>query len=363
VLAKDDVRRSPRSFVSATAPRRLYVDRTSGTSGTPVTTFASRSSLQGWFALHEARVRRWNGVSRHDRWALLGGQAVVPGSRTAPPFWVHNRAGHQLYLSGQHLSSADVGAYADALVAHRPTHLVAYPSLAAVLARELLEAGRRLEVPPLVLTNAEAVTPGQRQLFEQAFGATTRETYGMAEMVGGASACEQGRLHWWPDAGVVEVLDDDDEPVVPGEPGRLVLTGLANPDQPLVRYDVGDRGRGLDPAPCPCGRSLPVLHPVEGRQQDVLVLPDGRRVFWLNPLFYDLPVVAAQVAQTATDVVVVRVVPAEGWGRSTSDQVVRRAAVRLGDQVEVRVEEVDELEPGPSGKVRPVVALVGEGSG
>jgi phenylacetate-CoA ligase len=193
------------------------------------------------------------------------------------------------------------------------------------------------------------------------FGAEVRETYGMAEMAGGASECEQGHLHWWPDAGVLEVLDDDDRPVPPGETGRLVLTGLVGAEQVLVRYDVGDRGRGLDPTPCSCGRTLPRLHPVEGRSQDVLVLPDGRRVFWLNPLFYDLPVVQAQVRQVAADRVVVLVVPAPAWGPDDVAAVQERSRARLGAGVHVEVREVGALRPEATGKVRPVVNEVAAG--
>jgi phenylacetate-CoA ligase len=361
VLAKDEVRRDPSAFLSDLRPRRTYHDRTSGTTGTPLSTWAGRRSLQAWFALHEARTRRWHGASRHDRWALLGGQAVVPGDRDRPPYWVHNRAGGQLYLSGQHVSSTTAVAYAAALRRHRPTHLVAYPSMAAALAVALQEAGEQLDGPALVVANAEPVTAGQRQVVHDVFGAALRETYGMAEMVGGASECPAGRLHWWPEAGVLEVLDDDGRPVPAGQVGRLVLTGLVDDEQVLVRYDVGDRGRGLDPAPCPCGRTLPVLHPVEGRSQDVLVLPDGRRVFWLNPLFYDLPVVQAQVRQVAADHVDVLVVPAPAWGADDGATVVDRARSRLGRGVRVEVHEVPSIRPEATGKVRPVVNEVGPG--
>jgi phenylacetate-CoA ligase len=357
VLGKDEVRRDPHGFVVDGGGRR-YRDRTSGTTGTPITTFASRPSLQAWFALHEARTRRWHGVSRHDRWALLGGQVVVPGDRDRPPFWVHNRAGHQLYLSGQHVSAVNAAAYAAALRRHRPTHLVAYPSMAAALALAFHEAGVDPPGPALVVANAEAVTDGQRQVVQEALGGALRETYGMAEMVGGASECEHGRLHWWPDAGVVEVLDEHDEAVAPGQEGRLVLTGLVNDDQLLVRYDLGDRARGLSDEACPCGRTLPVLLPVEGRTQDVLVLPDGRRVFWLNPLFYDLPVVQAQVHQPRREHVDVRVVPAPGWDGRAETTLLDRARARLGSQVEVVVHLVVALEADPSGKVRPVVSDV-----
>lgn len=357
VLEKETVRRSPRAFLSRRAPRRLYADRTSGTTGTPVTTFASRRTLQSWFALHEARTRRWHGVSRHDGWALLGGQPVVAGDRDRPPYWVHNRVGHQLYLSGQHVGPNTVADVAAAIEAHRPTHLVTYPGLGAALAGELLDAGLRLDGPAVVLTNAEGVTAGQRERFAAAFGAATFETYGMAEMVGAASECESGRLHWWPEAGVLEVLDEEGQPVDPGEVGRLVLTGLVNDEQLLVRYDLGDRGRGLDPEPCPCGRGLPVLHPVEGRAQDVLVLPGGRRAYWFNPLLYDLPVVQAQVVQEQRDAIAVRVVPGDGWTDDAAAEVVRRARARFGDEVTFRVDVVQVLETDPSGKVRPVVPL------
>jgi phenylacetate-CoA ligase len=356
VLAKEELRRAPESFLVDPRPRRTYVDRTSGTTGTPITTVASRASLQAWFALHEARTRRWHGVSRHDRWALLGGQPVVAGDRDRPPFWVHNYAGHQLYLSGQHVGPATAPAFADALRAHQPTHLVTYPALGAALASDLLAADIVLDGPPVVITNAEAVTPGQRDLFAAAFGAATFETYGMAEMVGGASGCEAGRLHWWPEAGVLEVLDEAGKPVPPGEVGRLVLTGLVNREQLLVRYDSGDRGRGLDPEPCPCGRHLPVMHPVEGRSQDVLVLPGGRRAFWFNPLFYGLPVREAQVVQTAEARLVVRVVTASGWDGPAAAEVVRRGNERFGRDVVVEVEVVDRLQPDVTGKVRPVVS-------
>jgi phenylacetate-CoA ligase len=361
VLSKEDLRRDPFAFVAAGTPRRRYLDRTSGTSGTPLTTVASRRSLEAWFALHEARTRRWHDVSRHDPWALLGGQLVVPAARARPPFWVHNRALHQLYLSGQHVGAGTAAAYADAIGRHQPTHLVAYPSLAAVLGEALLEQDLVLDGPRLVVANAEPVTAGQRAVLGQAFGATVRETYGMAEMAGGASECEHGRLHWWSDGGLLEVLDDHDQPVAPGKVGRLVLTGLVADDQVLVRYDVGDRGRGLSGEVCPCGRSLPVLHPVEGRSQDLLVLPDGRRVFWVNPLFYDLPVLRAQVRQRSAAQVDVLVVPAPAWDAS-SEQVLRERAVeRLGTSVEVRVEVVDAIAPGPGGKVRPVVSDLAEG--
>ena len=56
-----------------------------------------------------------------------------------------------------------------------------------------------------------------------------------------------------------------------------VVTNLLAYAMPLIRFRLGDLCR-FDPAPCPCGRGLPLLELVEGRTNDVIVLPDGRRI-------------------------------------------------------------------------------------
>ena len=358
VLAKAAVADDPAGLVADDAPARTYRDQTSGTSGSPLAVWTSRADLQAFFALHEARTRRWHGVSRHDHWAILGGQLVTPAGRRRPPYWVRNLALGQLYLSVPHVSPATVGAYVEALERFAPTHLVVYPSAAAFLARTGLDAGLTAPGPRVVVANAEPVTPAQRELIEAFFGCPVRETYGMAEMAAGASECEAGTLHAWPDCGVVEVLDDEGRPVPEGEVGRLVLTGLVNDTTAFVRYANGDRGRRPRWGECcPCGRSLPVLPAVEGRVQDLLVTPGGGRQFWVNPAFYGLPVREAQVVQDAVDRVRARVVPAPGFGADEEATIVARLEDRLPG-VTVRVERVEAIERGPNGKFAPVVSLV-----
>src|SRR2546426_6049288 len=42
-----------------------------------------------------------------------------------------------------------------------------------------------------------------------AFRAPVRETYGMTENVAAASECEAGRLHQWPEVGLMETQDEE----------------------------------------------------------------------------------------------------------------------------------------------------------
>jgi phenylacetate-CoA ligase len=76
---------------------------------------------------------------------------------------------------------------------------------------------------------------------------------------------------------LLEILDEDDRPCPPGRIGRVVATSLHDFATPLIRYDMGDYAE-LGP-PCPCGRGLPVLRSIAGRERNMVVLPTGERLF------------------------------------------------------------------------------------
>jgi phenylacetate-CoA ligase len=127
---------------------------------------------------------------------------------------------------------------------------------------------------------------------------------------------------------------------------------------PLIRYAVGDRGQTATPeSPCACGRALPVFSAIEGRSNDLLVAPDGRRVFWVNPVFYGLAIREAQVVQETLGAVCVRVVPAEGFDALQRRAIEERLRARMGE-VRVRIEECGAIPRGPNGKFQAVVCRV-----
>jgi phenylacetate-CoA ligase len=358
VLKKAELRSRPELFVAEDCDRRrMFCEHTSGTTGTPLALWKSRDTVRQWYALFEARWRRWYGLSRHDRWAILGGQLVTPFAQKQPPFWVWNAVGHQLYLSTYHITPRNAAAYVEALKQHRVTYLWTYSSAAHALAHFVLE--QNLQPPELkaVITNAEPLYQQQRETIAQAFNCRVFETYGMCEMPCAASECLHGGLHLWPEAGVSEVLRDDaDGPVEPGETGRLVCTGLINQDMPLVRYEVGDRA-ALAPVgqSCSCGRSLPLLLTVQGRSDDVIITPDGRRIGRLDPVFKaGWPIREAQVIQESLAVIRVRLVPSGGFNDAIQDAVSLELRARLGN-MKIEFEKLAEIPRGSNGKFRSVI--------
>jgi len=356
ILDKESLRANPRAFLADDcAPRSMYRDHTSGTSGTPLDLWCSRTTVRAWYALFEARVRRWYGVSRFDRWAILGGQLVTAATQRRPPYWVWNAGLRQLYMSSYHLSPHAIPAYLDALIRYRVKYVLGYSSALDALAREAVAAGRSDVRLAVAIANAEPLLEHQREAISAAFGCPVRETYGMAETVAAASECEFGVLHQWPEVGWIEVLEDG-RPVVPGKAGELVCTTLLNTDMPLIRYHVGDRGATEDRGrSCGCGRALPILRGIEGRSDDVLYTPDGRRVGRLDPVFKGgLPLREAQVIQETLDLVRLRYVPAPGFQSVHGRVLVQRLQERLG-RIHVVLEEVSQIPRTRNGKFRAVI--------
>jgi phenylacetate-CoA ligase len=360
VLEKETLRRQPKAFVADDcSPRRMFHLRTSGTTGTPLELWRSHESVRGVYGIGLARTRGWHGVSLRDRRAMLGGQLVAPVKQRRPPFWVWNAGLRQLYMSSYHLAPDLVPYYLDALVRYRVVYLVGYASSLHALAQCALRQGRTDLKMAVALTSAEPLYAEQRDTIAAAFGCPVRETYGMAENVAMATECPSGRLHLWPEIGIMEVVDEG-RPVTPGGFGEFQCTGLMNPDMPLIRYRLADCGR-LDPgaAPCACGRTLPMIANVEGRTTDLLLTRDGRPVFWVNPVLYGLPVRQAQIVQETLGRIVVRYVPGPEFSSEAGRTITARLRDRLGD-IDVALEEVPEVPRAAGQKLRSVICNVSD---
>jgi phenylacetate-CoA ligase len=266
-------------------------------------------------------------------------------------------------MSSYHLAPANIPAYIKALSSRKIVYLLGYASSLYALAQITLEKG--LEPPPvrLAISNAEPLYAHQRETIARAFNCEVRDTYGMSEIVCGASECQQCTMHIWPEAGIIETLREEaDVPVAPGQVGRFVCTGLLNKDMPLIRYEVGDRGVvSPDGARCVCGRALPQLERIEGRLDDVVITPDGRRIGRLDPVFKaDLLIREAQIIQESAARIRVLLVPAPGYRPEDSAVIAQRLKDRVGD-MDIRFECVDSIPRTSNGKFRGVVSEISRG--
>jgi phenylacetate-CoA ligase len=349
ILEKQTLREHAKEFVAEDRNlSKMFCDHTSGTTGTSLNLWMTSDTVKYWYAMSEARWRRWYGVSKIDKWAILGGQLVTPIHQRKPPFWVWNAGLNQLYMSSYHLAPDLVSAYVDALKKYKISYILGYSSAIHTIAQEIVRNKPKDFKMDVVITNAEPLLDHQREIIAEAFNCPVRETYGMAEMVTAASECHEGNLHQWLDAGVLEI-DETNE-----KTGDFLCTGLVNPDMPLIRYRVGDCGC-LSDKKCVCGRTLPLIEKIEGRNDDVLYTEDGRRVGRLDPVFKnDLPIIEAQIIQNSLKEINVKYVPAENFEQGATKDLAERLRERMGD-IEVKFEKVTQIPRTNRGKFRAVI--------
>ncbi|MDN5205392.1 hypothetical protein QQ008_28665 [Fulvivirgaceae bacterium BMA10] len=128
----------------------------------------------------------------------------------------------------------------------------------------------------LVYSGGEFKSLNVHRKFEKAFGHPGIERYGSVECGLIAFTCPHcGNYYVDEDGFILEVLDDQNNPVKNGQVGRAVITALDQYTMPVIRYDIGDRIALLD-EPVECKIHYKHFKRVDGRETDKIVLENGR---------------------------------------------------------------------------------------
>ncbi|MGH7828202.1 MAG: phenylacetate--CoA ligase family protein [Candidatus Binatia bacterium] len=357
-LDKQSLRQNEDKFLAEGVDRKsLWLEQTSGTTGTALRIYWPKSMLPQWWALVEVAIREVVEVGQKVPRAMMGGRTVVHGSQTEPPYWRYNNRWRQLYLSSYHVSARTAPDYVKALGDYRSKWITGYGSAIAALAQCALEMG----IPPVpmraAVVSGDTLLPGMRGSIEQFFDCKCYDSYGQCEAVCMAMECPQGRLHVIPAAGIWEILREDGSRCAPGEVGEIVATGLLNEVMPLVRYRLGDFAAWAEKQGCACGNPQPGITHLEGRVDDYMLTTDGRKVGRLAA-FKRSPVIhSAQIVQDRPGHAYLLVRPGAGYRRPDAVAVRDDILERLGN-FQVEIVEVGEIPRTLQGKTKLVIRLM-----
>lgn len=199
----------------------------------------------------------WHALGNFETRALteLGAVAVMPWGTLTPRF---------------------IGQMLDAIDHLHPEHLL----LTARSARMLLAECNRRGLEPLQAFSSvkylgcagEALSPAFRNHLEEAFGLDDLfERGGSGDGMFGGSECHAHRGHHISaEVHYVEVVSPEGLALEPGERGVAVVTNLASGRSVYVRFNTEDVA-AIQPGPCPCGRTQPVIE-FYGRLDDSVVV-------------------------------------------------------------------------------------------
>lgn len=363
VLAKEDVRENFGDMVSSEFARdKLVFCHTSGTTGKSLQFYQEPRAIQFRWAVWWRHRQRF-GVKFDAPYAAFTGLAAVPLEQQQPPFWRENRAMRQTIFTMHHIVPAKVKAIVGRLNEGGFDYYAGYPSIIFVLAGLIEEGGYQVTAPPkLIFTGAENLYDNHRRLMHNVFKADVTDEYGFSEGCGNASRCERDVFHEDFEFGILECAESK---TIDGDTqqGRIIATGFSSYGMPFIRYDVGDIATWKN-VTCACGRSSNVLSRIDGRVEDFVVTPEGRKILRFDYVFKDAHNVRdAQVLQRELGAICLRVARRPAYSQRDEHHLRREITDKISARLRVEFEYVDEIDREPNGKIRAVKSLVGESLG
>ena len=363
ILTKQDIKKNFNELLSDEYDMgSVKKGHTSGTTGTPLEVCYSDDLIHINYAMLD-RQYRWAGIELKrfgDRIAVARGNVIVPLTQKELPFWRHNYFHNHLLLSSFHMSTENLPAYIEKLRRFKPRVLDGYPSTCYVLAKYLKNIGQTLKLDA-VLTSSETLFDFQREVIEESFECRIFDYFGAAERVIFATECDHHEGHHIAaEYGITEILGPEYQPLADGELGYLVATSLHNKAMPLIRYLTNDM-TAIKAKKCSCGRGLPLMDDITTKAEDLLTLKDGRLI---SPSVLTHPfkplhtIIESQIIQEDLDNVCVKLVVGDDYDNKEEASLIQGLQDRLGDNVNVRIEHVDQLERTRNGKFKWVIFRV-----
>ena len=359
ILEKRILRETPEMLMSKSYDRRKLVRiNTSGTTGTPLTVYISADARKKNYAFFE-RSKQWAGINGFERSITFAGRTIVPAEQKGPPYWRRNVLFNNTIFSSYHLSENTVEDYLKAIRVIKPVFIDSYPSSISFIADQMIRTNNEGINVKAIITSAETLLDHQRRKIEKAFGCRVYDQYGSAEQVVFVCQCEKGNYHVNPEYGYLEVLDRNKQPVKTGELGEFVCTGFTNTAMPLIRYKIGDMGI-LSDRKCGCGRHFPVIERIDGRDDDVLITPEGRYIGRLDPIFKGVEntIKESQIIQEKIDLIRILIVRGDGYQERHGEFIVKELEKRVGTALAHKIEYVDSIPRTKNGKYRAVICEV-----
>ncbi|MEW5804101.1 MAG: hypothetical protein AB1847_18555 [bacterium] len=365
ILTKEIIRSRLDDFICDTVTDRsqLEVILTGGSTGTPMRFFFDKHML----GVRNAHWWRWSDFAGiklfEDKMIYCGG---------APKRWVNapeNTRGclsltrNRLSISSANMSDKVLDWYIEDISKFKGDYIRGYASGVYLLARRLVERGITIPLKA-ILTSSDTLFPQYRATIEKAFRCQVFNHYGQNEDSLTANECSKGDgFHINVESCVVESVDNDGLSVT-GREGRLLSTHLENFVMPLIRYAVGDVGIVSEFGPkCNCGRSHQKLLSLTGRDDDIIVTPEGFRVgcgSMNQPMktMYD-SIKSAQYIQEDIGLLHVKVIPTERWDNSIHyPELEHNIRKHVGKEIKIEIELVDDIPRRPNGKYQFIVSKI-----
>ncbi len=358
-LTKDLIRANLEKLKS-TAAKKVTKFATGGSTGAPLIFYLGPSRISSDIAAR-SRAEGWWGLGVGDPEFVLWGSPLEVGKQDKLRAWRDRLMRTELF-SAFEMTESMMDGYIRRLREGRYRKIFGYPSSIALLCQRARNVGVALNDLGLkaAFVTGESLTDEWRLLITETLGCSIGNGYGGRDSGFIAHSCPAGSMHTTADRIVVEIVDEAGNPLPNGTTGEIVVTHLDSCEMPLIRYRTGDIG-ALSNASCPCGRTLPLMDRIEGRQTDFIIAPDGRTMHGLSVVYILREIEGVKqfrITQKSLGLIEVEVVKGEGYSTDQEPRIRDGFCKRLRANVQVQIRYVEQIPSSNSGKFRYVISEV-----
>ena len=348
ILTKDDLRSNPKSLQ---INNNQHVSRIYSSGSTGVST---------WVSMNKSDLMSIQSLSIH-LWELCGYKLGNPILQTgiSPKrsrlkkmkdlfFGLH-------YVSAFTLSTDDLKKICSILSKNNKYTLVGYPSSLNIIAEYIIENNINLKLKT-VIGLGDKLFDHYKKNIQKAFGCKIHETYGSSEGFQIGFQADLDYMYLYTPQVYLELLDDNNNPVKEGEIGNVVVTRLENKHMPLIRYKLGDLAIMLPKDKYPPNRkfNFPLIEKVIGRNTDVVILPDNRKliVHSFTGIFEYIPEIKQfKIIQKNRKSMTVQFIPDDNFTKEVlNNSKLKLQKIINNNNFKIYFEEVSLIEGKKSGK-------------
>ena len=275
-ITKRDIQQASKFASEAVPPSHLPIrkSQTSGSTGEPVTILKTEMNNQFFCAMMFREHQWW----KHDYSHSLASVRAVHEQYQESPNWGSPAA--VKFNSGPAIGiplNINVRQQLEYLDKFNPDMLSIHAGVLAAMCSIWEREGYALNLKR-IKNVGETLSDELRVRVKRITGVDMTDAYSSSEVGCISMECPgTGLQHTMSEALLVEVLNEQGEQCQPGEQGRVVITDFYNTISPMIRYDIGDYA---EPGPiCTCGRHLPTLKRIWGRERGLFHRVNGDR-FW-----------------------------------------------------------------------------------
>jgi len=284
LLSKQQIQSCLSNYIYTPHKEPWSYETTSGSSGTPFT-FPVTRTFAAHFRAALYRGHQWAGdLPIGAKEARIYGLPVSSSARNKE--FLKDFLMNRIRLSVLDLSDRALESFTQQLIKWNPHYLYGYVSGLISLTHFLIKKGRK---PPQglksLIATSEVLHDFEKSILENYWQVRCYNEYGASELGILASECSAGSLHWNFEANLLELenttIHQDGQ-----VSGEAIITNFTNERMPLLRYQLGDRLSVL-PSLCKCGRRSPCISISEGRLNNMVITPEGKKVSgWLFYYIY-----------------------------------------------------------------------------